>query len=50
MGFASRPKKPVEEKYRHPADASLTWCGRGRKPLWGQALLDQGKTQEELAI
>ncbi|WP_428980630.1 H-NS family nucleoid-associated regulatory protein [Chromobacterium piscinae] len=29
-------------------DASRT--GRGRKPLWVQELLDQGKTLEELAI
>ncbi|MBP4051729.1 H-NS histone family protein [Chromobacterium violaceum] len=46
----SKVKKPVEAKYRHPADASLTWSGRGRKPLWVQELLDQGKTPEELAI
>ncbi|MEW4336452.1 H-NS histone family protein [Chromobacterium vaccinii] len=46
----SKVKKPVEAKYRHPADASLTWSGRGRKPLWMQELLDQGKTLEELAI
>lgn len=46
----SKAKKPVEAKYRHPADASLTWSGRGRKPLWVQEVLDQGKTLEELAI
>ncbi|OVE50423.1 H-NS family nucleoid-associated regulatory protein [Chromobacterium violaceum] len=46
----TKVKKPVEAKYRHPADASLTWSGRGRKPLWVQELLDQGKTLEELAI
>ncbi|WP_080962463.1 H-NS family nucleoid-associated regulatory protein [Chromobacterium subtsugae] len=46
----SKVKKPVEAKYRHPADVSLTWSGRGRKPLWVQELLDQGKTLEELAI
>ncbi|OQS11655.1 KorB protein [Chromobacterium violaceum] len=46
----SKVKKSVEAKYRHPTDASLTWSGRGRKPLWVQALLDQGKTLEELAI
>lgn len=46
----SKVKKPVEAKYRHPSDASLTWSGRGRKPLWVQELLDQGKTLEELVI
>ncbi|WP_434633145.1 H-NS family nucleoid-associated regulatory protein [Chromobacterium sp. CV08] len=45
-----KAKKSVEAKYRHPADASQTWSGRGRKPLWVQELLDQGKTLEELAI
>ncbi|WP_225548044.1 H-NS histone family protein [Chromobacterium violaceum] len=45
-----KAKKPVEAKYRHPADASLTWSGRGRKPLWVQELLGQGKTLEQLAI
>lgn len=45
-----KAKKPVEAKYRHPTDVSQTWSGRGRKPLWLQALLDQGKTLKELAI
>lgn len=46
----SKVKKPVEAKYRHPTDGSQTWSGRGRKPLWVQELLDQGKTLEELVI
>lgn len=45
-----KAKKPVEAKYRHPIDASQTWSGRGRKPIWVQGLLDQGKTLEELKI
>ncbi|NHQ81712.1 H-NS histone family protein [Chromobacterium vaccinii] len=45
-----KEKKPVEAKYRHPTDNSQMWSGRGRKPLWVQALLDQGKKLEELAI
>lgn len=43
-------KKPVAAKYQHPADASLTWTGRGRKPLWVQAHLDNGGSLEQLAI
>lgn len=43
-------RKPVEAKYRHPQDSSLTWTGRGRKPSWVQALLDQGKSLESLQI
>ncbi|OQS31876.1 H-NS histone family protein [Chromobacterium haemolyticum] len=43
-------RKPVEAKYRHPDDSSLTWSGRGRKPTWVQAWIDGGKALEELAI
>ncbi|KZE33880.1 DNA-binding protein H-NS [Crenobacter luteus] len=43
-------RKPVEAKYVHPQDASLTWTGRGRKPSWVQALLDQGHQLDELLI
>jgi DNA-binding protein H-NS len=47
-GVAGR--KPVEAKYRHPGDSSLTWTGRGRKPAWVQSLLDQGKSLDDLLI
>ena len=43
-------RKPVEAKYRHPEDASLTWTGRGRKPVWVVEQLGAGKTLEQLAI
>ncbi|OBU86069.1 H-NS family nucleoid-associated regulatory protein [Chromobacterium subtsugae] len=43
-------RKPVEAKYRHPDDSSLTWTGRGRKPAWVQAWIDSGKAMETLAI
>lgn len=32
-----KPEKPastVAPKYRNPADASQTWSGRGKPPLW----------------
>ncbi|TAJ55397.1 MAG: H-NS histone family protein [Nevskiaceae bacterium] len=33
---AAKPKSSgtVAPKYRHPQDASLTWTGRGRSPVW----------------
>lgn len=43
-------RKTVEAKYRNPNDASQTWTGRGRKPVWVQALLDEGFGLEDLAI
>lgn len=54
---AAKPARPsrakgttVPPKYRNPEDATMTWTGRGRKPLWVQKALDDGKTLEELAI
>ena len=43
-------RKPVEAKYKNPNDESQTWTGRGRKPAWVQALLDEGFSLEDLAI
>ncbi len=40
----------VAPKYRNPKNASETWTGRGRKPLWVQAALDSGKQLKDLAI
>lgn len=42
--------KPVKAKYSHPQDASLTWSGRGRQPVWVQEQLKQGKSLESLLI
>lgn len=43
-------RKPVEAKYKNPNDESQTWTRRGRKPVWVQALLDEGFSLEDLAI
>jgi DNA-binding protein H-NS len=43
-------RKPVEAKYKNPNDVSQTWTGRGRKPVWVQALLDEGFSLDDLAI
>lgn len=50
IGTTAVARKPVEAKYRHPADASLSWTGRGRKPLWVVSWLDEGKSLEDLLI
>ncbi|MCB1887254.1 MAG: H-NS histone family protein [Rhodocyclaceae bacterium] len=50
---AAKPKgkkSVVPPKYRNPDDASMTWTGRGRKPLWVQKCLDEGKSLESLLI
>jgi len=42
--------RKVALKYRNPADHKQTWTGRGKAPLWFNALIDSGKTREELLI
>jgi DNA-binding protein H-NS len=43
-------RAPVAAKYRHPENATLTWSGRGRKPLWFVAALEAGKSPEDMAV
>lgn len=40
----------VPPKYRHPADASLTWAGRGMPPKWLAAELAKGKKLDDFLI
>jgi DNA-binding protein H-NS len=47
---AARKRKAVAPKYANPADLTETWTGRGRKPRWVVAALDNGKTMDELLI
>lgn len=35
--------------YRHPDNADLTWTGRGRKPAWVEAWLEDGGTLDDLS-
>lgn len=39
---------PVAAKYRGPD--GQTWSGRGLTPRWMKALLEQGRTKQDLAI
>ena len=40
----------VPPKYRNPNNPQETWTGRGRKPRWVVALLEQGYTLDQLKI
>ncbi|MCB6183063.1 H-NS histone family protein [Leeia sp. TBRC 13508] len=37
-------------KYANPSNPADTWTGKGRKPLWFIAALEEGKSAEELEI
>ena len=51
IGTEVKPTRaPAAAKYRHPENATLTWSGRGRKPLWFVAALDAGKSPEDMAV
>mgnify|MGYP001099887584 CR=1 FL=1 len=48
---AKGPKVAVAPKYRNPDNASQTWSGRGKRPLWfNEALKKKGVTTESLII
>ncbi|MDE0112976.1 MAG: H-NS histone family protein [Albidovulum sp.] len=47
---ARRSLPPVKPKYRNPDDASVTWSGRGRKPIWLEAKLAEGAMVEDFLI
>ena len=51
IGTEVKPSRaPAAAKYRHPENATLTWSGRGRKPLWFVAALEAGKSPEDMAV
>jgi DNA-binding protein H-NS len=37
-------------KYADPSDQKKVWTGRGRKPQWFVAAIEQGKTPEDMKI
>lgn len=45
---SGKPAGPA--KFRHPENPALTWTGRGRRPNWVTAALEQGKSLEDLAV
>jgi DNA-binding protein H-NS len=42
--------KAKDAKYRHPADKTKTWAGKGRIPKWLKELENSGKNREEYLI
>jgi DNA-binding protein H-NS len=40
----------VAPKYRNPAEPSMTWSGRGKRPRWFTAALKSGKSEKSLLI
>ncbi len=48
----AKPKKvsKVKPKYVNPNDADQTWTGRGRRPKWVEAALNDGKSLKDLLI
>nr|VFK26196.1 MAG: DNA-binding protein H-NS [Candidatus Kentron sp. MB]VFK30838.1 MAG: DNA-binding protein H-NS [Candidatus Kentron sp. MB]VFK75259.1 MAG: DNA-binding protein H-NS [Candidatus Kentron sp. MB] len=46
----SRHRLPVTPKYHNPDNPEQKWSGRGRKPAWIVALLEEGKSLDELLI
>lgn len=47
---AAKARAKVAAKYANPADASQTWTGRGRKPLWVADALSAGQSLDSLLI
>jgi len=43
-------RAPAVAKYADPANPDNTWSGRGRKPKWLIAELENGKSVEDFAI
>ncbi|MDP3843876.1 MAG: H-NS histone family protein [Oxalobacteraceae bacterium] len=55
MGSQARAAKAgavvkVAVRYRHPADASLQWTGRGRQPKWIQDWLASSQSLDALKV
>lgn len=49
-GKGKAVSRKAAPKYQNPEDPTITWTGRGRKPLWVLAALDSGKSLEDLEI
>lgn len=48
--FGNGARTPVAPKYRNPENPSLTWAGRGLKPLWLKAAIEAGRKPEDFLI
>ncbi len=46
----TKSRGPAKVRFQHPADASKTWSGRGRKPAWVKDWEGAGRSIEELRV
>ncbi len=44
------PRAAVAVRFRHPADPSLQWTGRGRQPKWVVEWLAGGQSMDDLRV
>jgi len=49
-GGKKRKKAKAPAKYQNPTNATETWSGRGRQPLWFKAEVAEGKKPESMEI
>ena len=47
---SSRRGRRVPTKYTDPSNPKNKWSGRGMKPKWLRALIDQGRSLEEFLV
>lgn len=45
-----KTRKPVEIRYRNPANEAETWTGRGKQPRWLAAAIATGKSLQDFAV
>lgn len=45
-----KARKPVEIRYRNPANAQETWTGRGKQPRWLASAIASGKPLADFLI
>ena len=50
MAYTAAKKTKGQPKYQNPTDPSQTWTGRGKRPAWIKAAVEQGKTLEDLKL
>ena len=49
-GAGRKMRRKVKPKYRNPADASMTWTGRGKRPRWFNDAITAGKKEKDMLI
>jgi len=50
IAYSSSKKTKGAPKYQNPANPRQTWTGRGKRPGWIKAVLEQGGALEDMLI